>query len=213
MPMICNYNSPDSPLPCCSSWCWLIGMTREWEFALSTFCLKISRNSTCLTSFRTGNQRNLFTGLHKVRPSFYWITGIVWYTVVIWGFTHELTYIYFFVLPILKREHFTNSGGVHSSNQISNYSCKLFAKPIKLVCFILFTVKLRPVSNKCPVSIKCPGGHMLFSGSAPSPISTPLPRRIPISAHQNLLYKLLSLRHLWKEAPNTLSLQLFLDQQ
>ena len=49
--------------------------------------------------------------------------------------------------------------------------------------------------------------------SAPSPISTPLPHHIPISAPENLLYKLLSLRHLWKEAPNTLSLQLFLDQQ
>ena len=30
---------------------------------------------------------------------------------------------------------------------------------------------------------------MLFSISAPSPISTPLPRRIPISAPENLLYK------------------------
>ena len=103
MPMICNYNSPDSPLPCCSSWCWLIGMTREWEFALSTFCLKISRNSTCLTSFRTGNQRNLFTSLHKVRPSFYWITGIVWYTSCLRVYTWIDIYIFFCTTNIEER--------------------------------------------------------------------------------------------------------------
>ena len=39
----------------------------------------------------------------------------------------------------------------------------------------------RPVSNKRPISNKHPGQHMLFSISAPSPISTSLPRRIPMS--------------------------------
>ena len=120
----------------------------------------------------------------------------------------------FFLYYQYWRENISQTVGVfihQTKHQTIPANC--LQNQTKLVCFILFTVKLRPVSNKHHVSNKCPGGHMLFSGSAPSPISTPLPRRIPISAPQNLLYKLLSLRHLWKEAPNTLSLQLFLDQQ
>ena len=80
-----------------------------------------------------------------------------------------------------------------------------------LIETFLTTVKIR-ISALYPISASG-STCLIFSINAPSPVSAPLPRRIPISASENLLYKLLSLRHLWKEAPNTLSLQLFLDQQ